>query len=76
MADLKLPKLPDRTPVKLTVSLTPELKSALDDYLAIYRATYLDEDASVAEIVPAMLETFLTSDRGFGRARAALKESR
>src|SRR3546814_7620770 len=32
MAAIKLGKLPDRTPVKLTISILPDLKQALDDY--------------------------------------------
>ena len=72
MADLKLSRLPDRTPVKLTVMLTPDLKQPLDDYLLVYRATYQDEAPGVADIVPAMLESFLANDRGFARARASL----
>lgn len=39
MADLKLTKLPDRTPVKLTISVLPDLAKALEDYAAIYEAT-------------------------------------
>lgn len=29
MADLKLAKLPDRTPVKLSITITPDLQAAL-----------------------------------------------
>src|SRR3546814_9935901 len=32
MAAIKLGKLPDRTPVKLTLSILPDPKQALDDY--------------------------------------------
>jgi hypothetical protein len=32
MADPKLPKLPDRTPVKLSISVTPDLHRALLGY--------------------------------------------
>lgn len=73
--NIKLARLPDRTPVKLTVTLTPDLKRALDDYLTIYRSVHHDEEASVTEIVPAMLESFLANDRGFARARTALKQN-
>ena len=31
---LKLPQLPDRIPVKLTITLQPDMKKALDDYAA------------------------------------------
>lgn len=69
MADLKLPKLPDRTPVKLTIAVMPDLKKVLDDYLALYQATYDDANASLTDIVPAMLESFLAGDRAFAKAR-------
>lgn len=68
VADLKLSRPPDRTPVKLTIVVTPDLEQTLDDYLLIYRATYQDEAPSVADPEPAILETFLANDRGF-RAR-------
>lgn len=66
---LKLAKLPDRTPVKIAISLPPDLHAALNDYLALYRATYDDRDANLADIVPAMLDSFLASDRAFAKAR-------
>lgn len=70
MADLKLGRLPDRTPVKLTISVSPELNAALRDYAAIYAQTYGSEEP-VTELVPAMLAAFLESDRSFVRARDA-----
>ena len=36
MPDLKLPRLPDRTSVKLTINAGPDLQRALADYAAIY----------------------------------------
>lgn len=66
--ELKLPRLPDRTPVKMTISVVPELAVALGDYAAIYEQAY-GRSEPVAELVPAMLAAFLESDRGFARAR-------
>lgn len=68
MPELKLPKLPDRTPVKLTVVVTPDLHQALSDYAALYAQTYGREEA-VTELIPAMLSAFLESDRTFAVAR-------
>jgi hypothetical protein len=65
---LKLAKLPDRTPVKLAITITPDLAHALGDYAAIYNRTYGDK-AEVADLVPAMLDSFLASDRAFAKAR-------
>lgn len=75
MTALKLPKLPDRAPVKLTISVAPELKRALDDYCTIYADAYGQEEA-LSELIPAMLASFLELDRGFAKARAALDASR
>ncbi|MAB10773.1 DUF2274 domain-containing protein [Hyphomonas sp.] len=68
---LRIGQLPDRTPVKLTVSVDPDLASALTDYAAIYAETYGAEEKPET-LVPAMLEMFLSSDAGFKRARKAL----
>jgi hypothetical protein len=68
MSELKLGKLPDRTPVKITITVSPNLSQALRDYAAIYRTTY-GEAESVADLIPFMLDAFLESDRGFAKAR-------
>ena len=72
MAELKLPQLPDRTPVKLSISLMPDLHQALTDYAALYAKTY-GRDEPVAELIPAMLAAFLESDRTFSRSRTGNK---
>jgi len=69
VAEVKLPKLPDRTPVKLTISVTPELSRGLHDYAAAYEATY-GQAESIADLIPYMLQAFLDSDRGFARSRS------
>lgn len=68
MADIKLPQLPDRTPMKLTVSVMPDLHQALSEYAALYAKTY-GRDEPVTELIPAMLAAFLESDRTFARSR-------
>jgi len=68
---LKLTQLPDRIPVKLTVTLQPDLKKALDDYAALYARTYGAQEP-VAELVPFMLESFLKADAGFRKGRKEL----
>lgn len=40
MGSLRLAKLPDRTPVKLTVILTPDLHQRLQDYASAYSEAY------------------------------------
>ena len=68
MADIKLAKLRDRTPVKMTISIAPDLAQALSDYAEVYRESY-GEAEPVNELIPAMLASFLDSDRGFARRR-------
>ena len=74
MPDLKLGKLPDRTPVKLSITITPDLAEALTAYAGLYRETY-GQDEPVAELVPAMLASFLESDRAFVAARKSSTKS-
>ncbi|HEU4959085.1 MAG TPA: DUF2274 domain-containing protein [Sphingomonas sp.] len=68
MVGIKLDRLPDRTPVKLTFSASPDLKQALDDYAALYGETY-GESEPVTALIPQMLTVFLASDREFQRIR-------
>lgn len=68
---LRLPKLPDRTPVRMNLSVDPDLASQLNDYAEIYGQTYGTPEKPET-LIPAMLESFLGSDAGFKRARRAL----
>lgn len=70
MTDLRLRKLPDRTPVKLAISIPPELHQALLDYAALYREAYGQEEP-ITELIPAMLTGFLDGDKAFARRRRA-----
>lgn len=68
MPDLKLAKLPDRTPVKLIIQILPDLSEALTAYAGAYEAAYGKAEA-VSDLIPYMLWAFLESDRGFARVR-------
>ena len=68
---LRLEQLPDRTPVRMYLSVDPDLASALTDYATLYQQTYRQEEKPET-LIPAMLEMFLGSDPGFKRARKAL----
>ena len=72
MAELKLAKLPERTSVKLVINISPDLDSALADYVAVYAQTY-GKSEPVADLVPGMIAGFLEGDRGFQKARTMLK---
>lgn len=64
MPDIKLAQLRDRTPVKLSISVMPDLNQALNDYAAFYAQAYGREEP-VVDLIPAMLVAFLESDRAF-----------
>ena len=71
MPDLKLARLPDRTPIKFTLSILPELHHALQAYAALYVAAYGSEE-TIADLIPAILASFLESDRAFAKTRNKL----
>ena len=66
MAALKLDQLPDRTPIKLAITITPDLHRALQSYAAAYEQSYGVAEP-VVELIPAMLRAFIDSDRTFSR---------
>jgi hypothetical protein len=68
MPELRLSKLPDGTPVKISISVPPDLRAALAAYADTYLATYGSAE-SVAELIPYMLTAFIESDGGFRKAR-------
>ncbi|WP_188053639.1 DUF2274 domain-containing protein [Sphingosinithalassobacter sp. CS137] len=68
MPDLRLARIPDRTPVKIAIMVLPDLHQSLAAYAEAYRETY-GETASVADLVPHMLQSFLDSDQVFARSR-------
>lgn len=71
---LRLAKLPDRTPVKLTMTASPELHRMLQDYAAFYAKTYGTEE-TVSELCPFMLQAFIEADKGFQKARKSAASS-
>ena len=71
---LRIGKLLDLTPVKMTVSLDREVHQMLEDYARIYGESY-GEAVEPVELIPSMIAGFLASDNGFKRARKALPHS-
>jgi hypothetical protein len=65
---MKLGKLPDRTPVKMSIVLQPSLAKRLLEYADFYAETYGSRE-EVAELIPFMLEAFLDGDADFRKAR-------
>lgn len=66
MGDLRLARLPDRTPVRITINVLPDLNQALSDYAALYEEIY-GRSEPVQDLIPAMLAAFLDADRFFLR---------
>ena len=75
MAELKLGKLPDRVPVKLTIAVSPEFNRVLNDCVRAYEMAY-GQAETATELIPAMPEAFLASDRAFARMRKGTDEPR
>lgn len=64
MAELKLAKLPDRKPVRIAITVSPNLHQKLGAYAAAYKEAYGEEE-KVGDLVPYILEQFLEGDRQF-----------
>ncbi len=73
MTGLKLAQLPDRVPVKITITVQPDLRNALDDYALLYAKSYGAEE-QVTELIPFMLEAFLKADVAFRNGRKNMKD--
>lgn len=74
MVDLKLARIPDRTPVKLTITVLPDLHQALQDYARIYAETY-GRDEPVSELVPAILSASSIAIAPLQRRASALEHA-
>ena len=67
MKKVKLARLPDRVPVKMQVTLPPDLAARLRDYADLYAETYGVREEP-ADLVPYMLNAFLNGDAEFRKA--------
>ena len=67
---LRLGPLPRTEMVKLTISLTTALKVDLERYAALHVQAY-GEPVDAVTLIPHMLESFITRDRGFKKQHAA-----
>lgn len=59
--------------LKQTIAMLPELHQAVLDYASVYSTEYGHEEP-IADLIPAMLSTFLATDCGFAKAREGLPE--
>jgi hypothetical protein len=74
MPELKLSRLPDRTPVKIPIVVSPSLNQKLTAYADAYKDAYGDEE-KVADLIPFILEKFLDGDRQFKILARAPRQS-
>lgn len=72
MAKLRLGPIPDDKPVMRTVRLSAALDADLRAYAALYASAF--GPTTVERLIPAMLEKFIRTDRGF-RAQSRRAES-
>ena len=70
---LKIGAIPTRKPMKLAVSLPPDVGDALDDYAEIH-AREFGRKTPVGELAALMIERFLNSDAAFKRARKSFRK--
>lgn len=66
-AKLRLGPLPKLNTVKLTLTIPVTLKDDLDRYAALHGQSWGDPIDAVT-LIPHMLQTFMSRDRGFRRA--------
>ena len=75
MTTLRLGPLPKTEAVKLTITLTTELKQQLDRYAELHSQTWGDAVDATA-LIPHMLEAFMARDRGFRRSARGRTQQR
>ncbi len=68
MTELKLPKLPDRSAVKITITASADLNRDLQEYADAYAAAYGAKE-TVPELIPYMLSAFIAGDSGFRKLK-------
>jgi hypothetical protein len=71
---IRLAKLPDRAPVKFTITLTPDLAARLRAYADLYAEIYGVREEP-ADLLPYMLDAFLKGDAEFRKASRAKADS-
>lgn len=69
---LRLGPLPKAETIKLTISLSTNLKAMLDRYAALHAQTYGESVDGVA-LIPYMLDAFMVRDREFKKYLAKVR---
>ena len=71
---LKIGPVANRSPVKISIVLAPNIHDALADYARLH-AQEFGRDIKLPDLAALMIERFLQSDAGFRRARKNLTSS-
>lgn len=66
--ELRLGPIPKTATVKITITLPVNLKADLDRYAELHAQTW-GEPIDASMLIPHMLDTFISRDRGFRKAR-------
>jgi hypothetical protein len=72
VVELKLPRLPDRMPVKISITVPADLNRDLQEYAEAYKLTYGTAE-SVADLIPFMPAAFVANDAGFKKMKASAR---
>jgi hypothetical protein len=73
MPPIRLARLAERTPVKLSIAIAPGLHDELAEYAAFYEQSY-GRAERVETLIPAIVAAFLEADRGFIQQRKRSKK--
>lgn len=73
-AKLRLGPLPKAKPVRLTITISAELKATLDRYAEMHSQSN-GETNDITRLIPYMLETFVDRDRAFQQSCRAATQS-
>jgi hypothetical protein len=73
-AKLRLGPVPKAQPVKITITVSAELKELLDRYAEIHSQS-TGEKNGAARLIPFMLEAFMARDRGFRDSKRTVHRS-
>lgn len=71
---LRLGPVPKMPQVRVTITLSAELKASLDRYAEIH-ALSTGESHGIVQLIPYMLQAFITNDRAFVAATRGTKAS-
>jgi hypothetical protein len=72
MTRLKLADLADEKPVRLTVELSARLHRDLAAYAVAVNDGEIKGAPAPERLIPAMIERFIATDRGFSKSRKAV----